>query len=113
MAVVDFLTDEKLIDYLDDKITNILDMNELYKIQSYGWLDQDNPNPEYEGHAMWQIESPTKTLENEFIDGKPISSKPSDIEKIIASSGNDFYGLMNISRLSIGLCLFFEARALM
>lgn len=30
----------------------------IYEIGSYGWLNKDEPDPEFIGHAMWQDAPP-------------------------------------------------------
>jgi hypothetical protein len=30
----------------------------IYEIGSYGWLNEDEPDPEFIGHAMWQVDAP-------------------------------------------------------
>ena len=83
---------------------------ELYDIASYGWLNENDPDPEYIGHAMWQIDAPAIDDQALFED-RPVQRRPKEIEKEILVVGEDFWGLMQASRLSIGLALIWKSKA--
>ena len=55
---------------------------ELYDIASYGWLNENDPDPEYIGHAMWQIDAPAIDDQALFED-RPVQRRPKEIEKEI------------------------------
>jgi hypothetical protein len=82
----------------------------IYEIGSYGWLNENDPDPDYIGHAMWQIEAPPLDQSALFGEG-PVNRRPEDIEREILTSGEDFWGLMEASRLSIGLTLIWKPQA--
>jgi hypothetical protein len=82
----------------------------VYDVSSYGWLNENDADPEFIGHAMWQIDQPSidlKALFREIL----ISRRPEDIEKEILTVGEDFCGLMQAARLSIGLALLWQTQA--
>ena len=112
MSIKEFISDKKLVEYLDQKVNALLNQHRIFTIHSYGWVDSENENPEYIGLAMWELEPPNAEYIESLIDGNEINYSPTKIDNILATSGNDFYGLMDISRLSIGLCLLFEELAL-
>lgn len=82
----------------------------IHDINSYGWLNEYDADPEFVGHAMWQTEQPMINQTALFGEG-PVRRRPKDIEKEILTSGEDFCGLMEASRLSIGLVLIWKRRA--
>ena len=82
----------------------------IFDIGSYGWINENDPDPEFIGHAMWQIDQPPLDQSALFGEG-PVRRRPKDIEKEILICGEDFCGLMEISRLSIGLALVWKGEA--
>lgn len=82
----------------------------IYDIGSYGWLNEHDADPEFVGHAMWQIDQPLINQTALFGEG-PVRRRPKDIEKEIITLGEDFCGLMEASRLSIGLALVWKRPA--
>lgn len=82
----------------------------IYEMGSYGWLNENEADPEFIGHAMWQVDAPPLDHSALFGEG-PVQRRPKDIEKEILTSGEDFEGLMAASRLSIGLALIWKRQA--
>ncbi len=82
----------------------------LFDIDSYGWLNEDDADPDHIGHAMWQIDQPSLDFSAAF-DGAPVGRRPRDLEKQVLTLGEDFCGVMHLSRLSIGLNLLWKDQA--
>jgi hypothetical protein len=82
----------------------------IYDIGSYGWLNEYEADPEFIGHAMWQIDQPPIEQSALFGEG-PVRRRPKNIEREILTSGEDFCGVMEASRLSIGLALIWKGPA--
>lgn len=111
MSVHKLITPEKLIEYLDQEVTDMLLANHVYDIGNYGWQSEDTEDPDYIGHAMWQISPPIET-EWEYLMGTgPTRHRPTEKEKLLTVAGNDFEGLMRASRMSIGLSLLHKSIA--
>jgi len=111
MTVQKFITIEKLVEYLDQEVGNLLLSSDVYDIGNYGWQSEDTEDPNYIGHAIWQTNPPVEAeWEYLFGDG-PVRHRPTEKEKLLTVAGNDFEGLMRASRLSIGLCLLHETIA--
>ncbi|HGN0599467.1 TPA: hypothetical protein ACKRJ1_002517 [Pseudomonas aeruginosa] len=105
------ITPEELMEYLDQETNSLLLANNVYDIGNYGWQSEDTEDPDYIGHAMWQISPPFET-EWEYLMGTgPVRHRPSEKEKLLTVVGNDFEGLMRASRMSIGLCLLHKSIA--
>lgn len=112
MPIQKFITTEKLVEYLDQEVGDLLSSHDLYDIGDYGWLSEDTVDPDYSGHAIWQT-SPPIERDWEYLFGKaPIGHRPTEKEKRLTVAGSDFEGLMRASRLSIGLCLLHKSIAM-
>jgi hypothetical protein len=95
--------------YIREEITELLVNNEVYELQSYGWIDAHTHDPELVGHAMQQTDSFAWRFLLAAIDS-PNPPQLNPWEKALAVSGGDFEGLMEAARISIGLMLFQDAR---
>lgn len=102
---------DELVEYLDREVASLLHYNCIYDIGSYGWLSEHTEDPEFIGHAMWQLSPPIET-DWEYLSGKgPLRHRPTEKEKLLTVAGYDFEGLMKAGRLSIGLSLFHKSIA--
>jgi hypothetical protein len=94
--------------YIREEITELLINNEVYELETYGWLDADTHDPELVGHAMQQTDS----FAWRFLLAAMASANPPQLnpwEKALVISGGDFEGLMEAARISIGFTLFQDA----
>jgi hypothetical protein len=92
--------------YIREEITTLLQANDIYELDSYGWLDAYNDivDPELIGHPMRQRDS----FWWRFLLATDSPNPPQLIpwEKALVIADGDFEGLMEAARLSIGLMLF-------
>jgi hypothetical protein len=95
---------------LEREVRSVLNDAAIYDIDSYGWLNENDPDPEFIGHAMWQTDQPSIDL-NALMGEQPVRRRPEEAEKPILTTGEDFCGLMQASRLSIGLALLWHRQA--
>lgn len=95
------------LDALEREVEVALAAAGVFDIGSYGWLNEDDVDPEHVGHAMWQIDQPSLDFSAAF-DDAPVGRRPRDLEKQVLTLGEDFCGLMQLSRLSIGLMLLWK-----
>ena len=91
-------------DALRGQVDKALKDAEIYNIDVYGWLNADDIDPEYVGHAMWQMHGPPDD-DLIFFEDRPLPRRPADTEMDIVHAGEDFCGMMQASRYSIGLAL--------
>ncbi len=91
-----------LCEKIEKAVNDVLEEQGIYDMDSYGWLGPETVDPEYIGHAMWQLTPPVDI---------PVRYKLTEIEKELLLAGSDFEGLMKASRLSIGLALLHEGVA--
>lgn len=95
---------------LEREVQSALVEAKIYDIGSYGWLNENDPDPDFIGHAMWQIDQPS-IEHNALLGETPVRRRPEQVEKEILIAGEDFCGLMQASRLSIGLTLIWNRQA--
>ncbi len=112
MSVEKFITTEKLVEYFDHEAGNLLLLQDVHDIGNYGWQSEDTEDPEYIGHAMWQISPPVETEWEYLFGNDPVRHRPTEKEKLLTIAGNDFEGLMRASRMSMGLCLLHKTIAM-
>jgi len=99
-----------IADQMQKVVVEQLNAHGVYQLDSYGWLNADDCDPEFIGHAMWQTDSLSFRVLEAQIDAMQSRSatlrelKP--WEQFLIISGGDFEGLMEAARLSIGLALF-------
>jgi hypothetical protein len=43
---------------LQRDVQEALNEASIYAIGSYGWVSENDPDPEFIGHAMWQVDQP-------------------------------------------------------
>lgn len=94
---------------LDRKADRLLTQSQVWRLNSYGWLNENDVDPEFIGHAMWQSDPPIgyeRFFWSQFCD-KDMPPPPTAPERqqLAAVTGADFEGLMAWARLSIGMFL--------
>lgn len=94
---------------LENSVEAALQSANIYEMGSYGWLNENDVDPNYVGHAMWQTDQPHVELDVHLGD-QPVRRRPKAIDENILTLGEDFNGLMLASRLSIGLVLLWKTR---
>jgi hypothetical protein len=94
---------------LENRVQAALNKASVFSIGSFGWLNENDPDPDFIGHAMWQVDAPP--VDRFIIDDSQNQKIPSELEKEIYITGEDFWGLMEASRLSIGLALVWKDEA--
>src|ERR1700752_3296412 len=92
--------------YIREEIRTLLQANDIYELESYGWLDAYNDivDPELIGHPMRQRDSFWWRFL--FATDCPNPPQLTPWEKSLVIADGDFEGLMEAARLSIGLMLF-------
>lgn len=109
MGILKFLSKEKLAEYLDEELRIFLNNKEIYEINQYGWSLDGNPDPEYMGLAMWQVEPPIDYCEisDSAVTNFPHLNRHHDLAGIF-KKGVEFKELMKSARHSIGLTYLYS-----
>jgi hypothetical protein len=81
----------------------------IWKFENHGWLNENDYDPEFMGHAMWQTEPPVD-MDYLFVTRPLFNHKerpePPEHLKQLDITDTDLGGLMSAARFSIGLFLF-------
>lgn len=96
---------------LRDKANELLHFHEIYDIMSYGWENEDTPDSEYVGHAMWQTQPPFEPDWSALFEGKPVAYQPTTRDEYLVLNGEDFTGTMIFARRSLGMALLYASVA--
>lgn len=93
----------------DKEIERLLNEAGVWQLSAYGWLNANDADPKFIGHAMWQTDPPVGDAR--FIwthnarEGEPPPPLPTERQQMASVAGVDFEGLMSWARLSIGMML--------
>jgi hypothetical protein len=89
----------------DEKTEQLFDAtaNEwgLFRASSYGWLDADTPDPEYPGYTAHALGNLNNALDCQPRFPGPVVRRPSEVEREIARTSDDFIGLMDLGQVQI------------
>jgi hypothetical protein len=71
--------DKKIVPFLpaavEGYVESILQEVKLHDIEHYGWLNENDPDPEFIGHAMWQVDQPSIDF-NGLFGQSPVLTRP-------------------------------------
>jgi hypothetical protein len=95
---------------LETDIEAALRDNYLYPAENYGWLNEDEVDPEHVGYAMWWQDPPYESDFEAWQNGTTPRREPSDREQRLMELGADFFGVMKVARHSLGLALLYQPR---
>jgi hypothetical protein len=107
------MTAEELKDkltVLETEMKEFLTREQVYEVLSYGWQDHDTPDPDFFGHAIWQIDAPY-TLTFSWAGNGTSERKPTERQLKLYKNGEDFIGTMDFARRSIGKALCYATIA--
>jgi hypothetical protein len=93
---------------LESAARELLHTAGVYDIGSYGWLNENDVDPDFVGHAMWQLDQPLARPLDDPFDERPVRERPTPRDKQVLVAGEDFCGMMRLARLSIGLALLWR-----
>src|SRR5258708_856832 len=96
------------LESLESAATAALIAADVYDIGNYGWLNENEADPDFIGHAMWQTDQPLARALDDPLEEQPVRERPSPRDKQILVAGEDFCGTMRLARLSIGLALLWR-----
>lgn len=89
----------------------LLRARDVWDIDSYGWLNMDEMDPDYLGYVMWvQVPPYDHDIMNWQYDLPPRRA-PTAQAQALMELGHDFFGLMKTARHAIGLALLYEPHA--
>jgi hypothetical protein len=81
----------------------------VFDIDAYGWMNEDDVDPDFVGYAMWTTSPPYdhdfEAWQNDTPPGRP----PTAVEQRLMELGHDFFGLMKTARHFVGFALLVQA----
>jgi len=101
----------KLLARVHDEAEQLLATHEVYEVHGYAWLDRDTPDPEYIGHAMWELTPPFQHVWEGLQRGGTVTYEPTERDEVLLRNGEDFIGSMEFARRSLGMALCYAAVA--
>jgi hypothetical protein len=96
------------LERVEAAVADALNAAKLYDIGSYGWLDEYHEDPDFIGHAMWQLDQPLSRELQDAFGEQPVRQRPSERDKQVLIAGEDFCGMMRLARLSIGFAMLWR-----
>lgn len=94
-----------------DAADELLRARDVWDIDSYGWLNQRDPDPEHIGYVMWVQQPPYDHDIMRWQYDLPPRRAPTAQEQALMELGHDFFGLMKTARHCIGQALLYEPHA--
>ncbi len=101
----------KLLATIHDEAEQLLVTYEVYEVSYSAWLDQDTPNPEYVGFAMWELTPPFEHDRQGLQRGGTVTYMPTERDEVLLRNGGDFIGSIEFARRSLGMALCYAAVA--
>jgi hypothetical protein len=102
MSVEKFLAAEKLFEYLDIEVKQVLSRHDIHGLYDYAWDDEHTANSEFVGLAKWSLDGlHSLTQENAAL--KFYTQKQFESLNLICT---DLDSLMEVARLAIGNALW-------
>jgi len=94
-----------------DDAETLLHARDVRDIDSYGWRNLDDPDPECRGYVMWVEVPPYDHDVMGWQFNTPPKQPPTVQQESLMELGHDFFGLMKTSRHFIGQVLLYEPHA--
>jgi len=95
------------LDALRKETEELLHSRGVFDVDHFGWLSQDEVDPEYVGYAMWDLTPPYDHHLMRSSD-EPPSRAATEAQQRLMELGHDFFGLMKTARHFIGHVLLHQ-----
>lgn len=95
------------LEALRKAIEELLDSRGVFDVDAFGWLNEDDVDPEYVGYAMWALSPPFDHHLMRASD-EPPSLVATEAQQRLMELGHDFFGLMKTARHFIGHALLHQ-----
>jgi hypothetical protein len=87
---------------LDSEIDQLLVADGIFAVDSYGWVNYDEADPEYFGFTVWQTDPPFQPDFSALMGGGVVNYVPTRRDEVLTRNGEDFMAVMNAARRSMG-----------
>src|SRR5260370_42090975 len=98
------------LDALRKEAEELLHSRGVFDVDRFGWLSQDEVDPEYVGYAMWALSPPYDHHLMRSSDEAP-SRAATEAQQRLMELGHDFFGLMKTARHSTVYALLHQPAA--
>src|SRR5882762_3316216 len=96
------------LEALRETVEKLLCSRRLFDIDTFGWLNENDEDPEYIGYVMWALSAPYEHDFESWQNKTPPNREPTEAEQRLMELGHDFFGLMKTARHFIGLALLHQ-----
>jgi len=98
------------LDALRKETEELLCSRGVFDVDAFGWLNENDVDPEFVGYAMWTLSSPYGNPGpcHGSWDDPPPDRAPTEAEQWLMELGHDFFGLMKTARHFIGHALLHQ-----
>src|SRR5882672_418197 len=96
------------LDALRKKTEELLLSRGVFDVDAFGWLNEDDVDPEFVGYAMWTLSPPYDYDDEGWQNDTPPHRAPTEAEQQLMQLGHDFFGLMKTARYFIGHALLHQ-----
>ena len=97
---------------LRNTIEELLCSRGVFDIDAFGWLNEEEVDPEFVGYAMWAQSPPYAHDFDGWQNNTPPARAPTETEQQQMELGHDFFGLMKTARHFIGHALLHKPAVL-
>jgi hypothetical protein len=80
----------------------------VYDVGFFGWLNENDEDPEFIGYVMWTLNPPYDHDIDGWQNNTPPTRAPTKAEQRLMELGHDFFGLMKATRHFIGHALLHQ-----
>ncbi|MEO8383124.1 MAG: hypothetical protein ABI779_25935 [Acidobacteriota bacterium] len=94
-----------------DAANELLRARGVWDIDTYGWRNMDEMDPDFLGYVMWVQVPPYDHDIMRWQNDVPPRRAPTPQEQTLMELGHDFFGLMKTARHTIGQALLYEPNA--
>jgi len=96
------------LDVLRKTTDELLRSRGVFDVDAFGWLNEDDVDPEFVGYAMWMLSPPYDYDDEGWQNDTPPNKAPTEAEQQLMQLGHDFFGLMKTARYFIGHALLYQ-----
>lgn len=96
------------LDALKKEAEALLHARAVFDIDHYGWLNEDDLDPDFAGYAMWGQSPPYDHDVMGWQFNIPPKTAPNTQQQALMEHGSNFFGLMKTARHFIGQALIYQ-----
>lgn len=95
-------------DFLRNATEELLRGRRVFDVDSFGWLNENDEDPEFIGYVMWTLDPPYGLVFRGWPDKALPDRAPTKADQQLMELGHDFFGLGKTTRYFIGYALLHQ-----